>query len=384
MQLIIDLEFKRILLSSDTFSTSVTPSMLIREGALGSAKEQLQYWLNARQQVEPDAQPLRAEKGGRQSAFSPTAWLRIYSPVYSRRATEGFYLVYLFAADGSAVYLSLNQGTSEYRSNAMRPISDPAILRSRAVEARSVLADYENNPVLKHATIDMDLGTGHLHGVGRESRRRIRNYEAACVYALRYERLSIPDDSALVADLDAMIPLLRVLYDEVPIGLPLESPRSPAGGSGRPARSGAGRQMDAACRREIEVYAENCAISWLGDDWQVERVGHLKRGYDLLCRRGDRELHIEVKGTVTLGEEVRLTRNEVRHLRCGECAAEHAFFVMYDITLSSSEGIVRCSGGAARVLQPWTIEEHALTATEYVYRLPRLTNDQTLTQRCKL
>ena len=53
---------------------------------------------------------LRARFGGHQANYSPTAWVRIYAPDYSRTAMEGFYIVYLFATNGSAVYLSLNQG----------------------------------------------------------------------------------------------------------------------------------------------------------------------------------------------------------------------------------------------------------------------------------
>jgi len=42
---------------------------------------------------------------------------------------EGFYIVDLFATGGSAVYISPQPGTSEYRSNAMRPVNDRAELR---------------------------------------------------------------------------------------------------------------------------------------------------------------------------------------------------------------------------------------------------------------
>ena len=84
---------------------------------------------------------LRAKFGGHQANYSPTAWVRIYAPDYSRTAMEGFYIVYLFTTDGSAVYLSLNQGTSEFRSNAMRPINDRGELRARAAEARRSLSE---------------------------------------------------------------------------------------------------------------------------------------------------------------------------------------------------------------------------------------------------
>src|SRR5215472_7337957 len=48
--------------------------------------------------------------GGQQGSYSPLAWVRIYSPQHSPSATDGVYLAYLFAANGSRVYLSLQQG----------------------------------------------------------------------------------------------------------------------------------------------------------------------------------------------------------------------------------------------------------------------------------
>src|SRR5438874_4801294 len=38
-------------------------------------------------------------------------WVRLYDPRFSPRATKGWYVVFLFAADGSSLFVSLNQGT---------------------------------------------------------------------------------------------------------------------------------------------------------------------------------------------------------------------------------------------------------------------------------
>jgi hypothetical protein len=67
-------------------------------------------------------------------------WVRIYSKERSPSATESRYLVYLFAADGSAVYLSVNQGTATFDGEAYRP--KPAeLLEGRVTAARQLLAD---------------------------------------------------------------------------------------------------------------------------------------------------------------------------------------------------------------------------------------------------
>ncbi len=68
---------------------------------------------------------------GRDGSGSRTRvpWVRLFDPEHSPKATAGWYLVFLFAADGSACYLSLNQGTSRagyggtYRAKPMEEIA---------------------------------------------------------------------------------------------------------------------------------------------------------------------------------------------------------------------------------------------------------------------
>jgi MrcB-like, N-terminal domain len=103
---------------------------------------------------------------------------------------EGFYIVYLFATDGSAVYLSLNQGTSEYRSNAMRPVNDRAELRALQRRPAGRSATSRGIPLMRSATVSMHLTWASTPGVGRESRQRTRNYEDANIIASAQPRVS--------------------------------------------------------------------------------------------------------------------------------------------------------------------------------------------------
>ena len=81
----------------------------------------------------------KTEGGGQVGNVSPIAWMRVYSKTKSPNATAGFYVVYLFDAIGENVFLSLNQGTSEYRTGQWRPISDPRKIISKTAEAKLVL-----------------------------------------------------------------------------------------------------------------------------------------------------------------------------------------------------------------------------------------------------
>jgi hypothetical protein len=78
-----------------------------------------------------------------------------------------------------------------------------------------------------------------------------------------------------------------------------------------------------------------------------------------------------VKGTQTLGEEVILTSNEVRHTQdIVACTAQHALFVIAEIEVTRTAGPITCSGGRPHRVWPWTIEPAALTPTQFAYRLP--------------
>jgi 5-methylcytosine-specific restriction protein A len=111
-------------------------------------------------------------------------WIGIFSGD-SVSAQEGYYLVYLFAADGSAVYLSLNQGTEKLRGGK-------APLLKRAIDMRTLIG-----PKPGLAT-EIDL---------RSESERPKRYEAGNVYGLRYDFNAIPSDDQLTADLNQMLRL---------------------------------------------------------------------------------------------------------------------------------------------------------------------------------
>jgi hypothetical protein len=362
------------------YSKEPTPDMLARDAATRWCSDLLGAVLN---KIVPNVGvvgiTLRAQPGGRQSNYSPVPWVRIYSKQFSPTAMEGNYLVYLFAADGSRAYLSLNQGTSEFRSGAMRPINNRNILRTRAAEARNFLIGRVESSAVMYGSIAMDLSWQSLNSVGLESKRRIRNYEDGNIIAHEYRSGSIPSDSVLMEHITGMIPLLAELYGAdirnnfLSHPQPVATESSDAGVRISAIQRMQGRQLDSAMRRAIELYAEDQACFYFeSKGWTVQRVGHLRRGYDLECLDSeDKSLHVEVKGTSTLGEEVILTPNEVRHVERVElCEAQHALFVVSEIRVSRENEDLRCSGGVINCQFPWIFDRTALTPTQYAYRVP--------------
>lgn len=101
-------------------------------------------------------------------------------------------------------------------------------------------------------------------------------------------------------------------------------------------------------------------------EWKVKSVG-ANHSFDLICRRGDRVLHVEVKGTKGAGRDVSLYPWEVNHAR--GCKAELALFVVNKIDIRHDGEAVYASGGNFTVLMPWIISDE-IAPSEYRCPLP--------------
>ena len=126
-------------------------------------------------------------------------WVRVYDKAYSPSPQEGWYVVYLFAFDGSRVVLSLIQSTSE--AGEVRTKAGSRLAKG-VRWARSILASHlESEPMLKE---EFDLADPRGRGDG---------YEAASAAVIAYEVQSIPRDEQLRDDLMQMLGMLRELHD---------------------------------------------------------------------------------------------------------------------------------------------------------------------------
>jgi hypothetical protein len=116
-------------------------------------------------------------------------------------------------------------------------------------------------------------------------------------------------------------------------------------------------------RRSLEELAMAAAKKYFRlKNFDVEDVSS-RRSYDLVCKRGKVELHVEVKGTTTDGDAIILTNNEVKHA----CNPRNAcvLFVLHSIHLKQQ----KASGGKQYVIAPWRLLETHLTPISYTYRL---------------
>jgi len=289
----------------------------------------------------------------------------VFDKERSSSATEGWYVVYLFSACGERVYLSLNQGTTVWTGGDFKA-RKPEDLLSRVAWARPHLHERVSSRNDLLTAIDLsartDLGQG---------------YEPGNVVAIEYRRDALPTSTVLVEDLLFMVGLLGTLYraehatPHIPGDLPpevVEAEQSAAKAAGRRTkrRSGQGFLLTAAERRAIELHSVRLATEHFeAEGWSVKDVG-TKESYDLLLSRGEERLHIEVKGTVSEGAQVILTRAEVEKQR--KLAPHNGLVVVHSITLDRTSTPPTASGGVLHCVSPWGIEDEDLTVVSYIYR----------------
>jgi len=114
---------------------------------------------------------------------------------------EEYYIVYLFSADLSGVYLSLNQGWTLYNQTfgAKRAEREIAAVTKLLREVLTIPDGFLEDPISLKIDDD-DLGRG---------------YELGNIFSKRYERGAIPSDEELVKDLRRLVRVYQELKESV-------------------------------------------------------------------------------------------------------------------------------------------------------------------------
>ncbi len=119
-------------------------------------------------------------------------WVAVFDKEITKQATEGYYIVYLFREDMQGLYLSLNQGFTQYGKNysgrkEARKNADKALELLRSTEG------FSSNTDLK------------IRG------KLAKGYEAGNICCKYYSIDSIPNDQVLIDDLRNLIGIYREL-----------------------------------------------------------------------------------------------------------------------------------------------------------------------------
>lgn len=202
-------DLREVLEAQPQYSASNTPAMHARLAALTAARDRIKQLLA----TKPWAQGLLVTSKDGAGNKSVVPWIRVYDPARSPNPRKGFYVVFLFRADGSGVYLSVNQGTQLGDGDNFTP-TDPEELRERARKARD---RWERQEVAWPGAVDsIDLKI--------TNQSLARSYEPGNVAAVLLERNNLPDDNAMSDALERAIAVYRsVLVGPDDVELPTSS-----------------------------------------------------------------------------------------------------------------------------------------------------------------
>lgn len=134
------------------------------------------------------------------SRWAEIPWLCIFIKDLTISATRGYYIVYLFHADGSGLYISLNQGWTYFKEKYGTKIGREKIRKTASI-VRDKLNTVPHN--MKLSNIDLK-GKGDL----------AKGYELGHICGRYYDIDNLPSEEEIINDLQGLL----LTYREV-IGL---------------------------------------------------------------------------------------------------------------------------------------------------------------------
>lgn len=292
-------------------------------------------------------------------------WVRIHSPEMSPSAQSGWYVVYLFRADGDGVALCISHGSTRFDGRDFKPRS--------ASEAAELMTWGRGLIGSQAAAIGMSVGVD----LG-SSERLSKAYESTTAFSKTYSRASLPDDATLAADAARAVGLLGELYRAQELGAAphseppevieviaaVESVSRPA--PTKKSGGGQGFGLSATERAAVEKRAMDEAFLWLTTNGFTNvRDVHASHSCDFLADRQGIEHHVEVKGTTSILGKIILTANEVALHKAAHPA--NVLIVVHSIKLHETRTLAY--GGTTRAFDAWDIDACTLSPLSYICQL---------------
>lgn len=348
------------------FSSENTPAME-RRGQLvrNLIPEELREW----EAVKGDAAlpfkgrlNVQGRDGTGRKTFVP--WVRVHSPELSPSAQKGWYVVYLFHANGDGLSLCVSHGSTSFNGRDFVPRSDEEVSELMAWSHRLLGRQAE----LLGFREGVDLGSSFgLSGP----------YERTTAFSKFYPVDDLPDDERLQKDLGQAVGLLGQLYHAIELGRAPETvapelqeaqQQLEAIASPRRSRTGGGQGfgLSAAQRKVIEDRAMHLAKAWLEangyEDIQDVSATH---SCDFTATKQGVMHVIEVKGTTAGFGTILLTANEVELHRASN--PHNVLIVAHSIDLMEMR--TQASGGILTVFEGWDVDATQLRPLSYSCKL---------------
>jgi hypothetical protein len=348
----------RICALQPQYSSSKTPAMqergqLIRTDLLRAFKARLPSLQGA---FGPDFGDLDAEASDGIGRKTEAPWVRVFSRAMSPNPREGFYFVVHFAADGTAVFLTVGCGSTVLSGGDLRSLPDEELAR-RTDWARTVILERWGS--LEPYSDAISLGA---------KADLPRTFEKATAVAKRIP-VSELEDAALDDLIFGAMQRLAEVYeaqrsqrDVSPAMQDMEAIEAIA----RPLSSRRqGMGLSAPERRAVERRAMDLAMDHLMSLGFNCKDTSANKPYDLLVTKEGLELKVEVKGTTSDGcDAILMTRNEVDLHRREKGAT--GLILASKIRLKREDGAVSAVGGKVEILLGWDIDQWVANPVTYL------------------
>jgi len=123
-------------------------------------------------------------------------WICVFDLDITKSAQEGFYIVYLFSSDMSGVYLSLNQGWTQYE---------------REYGTKEGRIEIKQNAKYAKTTLNSDQGFSYAPINLKATKSLGKGYELGNICSVYYDARDIPSDEELINDLRNLLGVYREL-----------------------------------------------------------------------------------------------------------------------------------------------------------------------------
>jgi len=287
-------------------------------------------------------------------------WFRIFSRSMSPTPRDGFYVVIHFAADGSAVFVTVGCGSTIWANGELRAVSDHELER-RTSWARGVVVEAFGD--LKPFVDEIVLGA---------KAPLPSTFEKATALARRIPVDALDDDMVRSLIIEATA-RLRVIYEAQRIGRDLtviDLVERQFGVLAKTGRAGQGFGLSAPERRAVELRAMSVARAWLEKQGFAVRDTSANSPFDFEAVANGRALKVEVKGTTSdNGDDILMTRNEVELHR--REAGQTGLLVVSRIRLERGAEGASATGGELFADLGWRIDAWELEPIAYRVRKPR-------------
>jgi hypothetical protein len=293
-------------------------------------------------------------------------WVRFFSESRSPSATEGWYCVLLFHAQGDGFCVSLGHGATRWENGGFQTRTDEELI-GLVTWARNVLKGKTDS--------DTALLVGHSLG----SRGRLgESYERGTALSRWFDLNSLPTENQITATLCEFAEYLGIIYDAGDLGrAPESSPPDLAAiqialgeSDGKKVNrlyAGQGYGLTYEERRAVEKRGMELAkghLDALGFTVEDKSETH---SYDYLATKGNESIFVEVKGTTCLPGKIILSKNEVELHKANY--PKNALILVHSINLNRREKPPQAHGGEVVCYFPWKLVDGGLTPLAYQYSL---------------